>query len=197
MENRDTKTGTLLTNPSFSLIIRLANSTCSCDPRMMKIFSFGFGGGLLSSSQNAPDCWLICLIVSPPEIKNGHDAKARTASKEVYTFAYNNSGFGGRNQELVFDFVLSITGHSHAWSSAPADSRSILSPSTSCWTSTSRASSIRSSIHTAAACTSSCPTPAPPHLAITRLRLPQHMERRNKSWRFVISINRKNCNTFF
>jgi hypothetical protein len=151
---------------------------------MMKIFSFGFGGGLRSSSQNAPDCWFICLIVSPPVNKNDNDAKARRVSKEIYTFAYNNSGFGGRNQKLVFDFVLSVAGHSYAWSSAPADSRSVLSPSTSCWTSTARASSIWSSIHTAAACASSSSTPAPPHLAITSLRLPQHMEREEQKLTF-------------
>lgn len=71
------------------------------------------------------DCFASCN-------ENGNDAKARTVSQEICTFAYNNSGFGGRNQKLVLDFVLSVTGHSYAWSSAPADTRSIFSPSTSC-----------------------------------------------------------------
>lgn len=57
----------LLTIPSFSAIKRLAFSIWSGKPLMTKVFSAGFAGGLLSSSQWAPVCWFICFIVSPPE----------------------------------------------------------------------------------------------------------------------------------
>lgn len=63
------------TKPNFSFIMRLAFSICSVVPRITKVFSEPVLLCRLSISQCAPVCILICLIVSPPKIKNNNKFK--------------------------------------------------------------------------------------------------------------------------
>ncbi len=190
-ENLKIKRWKSLTSPSFSLIILLASSTCSGEPRMMNIFSFGLGGGLLSSSQNAPDCWLICLIVSPPE-KFNEGYLSMSSGKKILrknTFPNDDSGFCRRHQKLVLDLVLAVTSHAHAaWSTSATSNASDSTGSifTPTWrTASTGTPAIRCAIHspsTAAAATRSR-TSTSSHLAVSCLYRKINCQwQKNRSW---------------
>ncbi len=62
---------TTLTIPAFSLMSWMACWIWPGLPRMLNTFSPGLGPGARCSSTCAPDCWLICRIVSPPATAQG------------------------------------------------------------------------------------------------------------------------------